>query len=71
MMLRCTWLVPPAMRPPGAASIPSAPAPSSMRRRRRCRRAASATSNIISEMPSLSSDAAVEAIGPWRWAIAL
>ena len=29
MMLRCTWLVPPAMRPPGAASMPDAAGPSS------------------------------------------
>ena len=30
MMLRCTWLVPPAMRPPGAASRPAASGPSSI-----------------------------------------
>ena len=30
-----------------------------------------ATSKIISVMPSFISDAAVDAIGPWRWAMAL
>ena len=30
-----------------------------------------AESNIISVMPSFISEAATDAIGPWRWAIAL
>ena len=64
MMLRCTWLVPPAMRPPGAASMPVASLPS----RIECAPATSpfsiAVSNIISVMPSFMSEAAVDASGP-------
>ena len=76
MMLRCTWLVPPAMRPAGEASRPAVSGPSSIAvGAQRCRRAATATSNVISVMPSLSSELPVVAIAPpssrWRWASAL
>ena len=64
MMLRWTWLVPPAIRPPGAASIPYDSAPVSKACAPAMSVRSSADSNIISEIPSLSSDAAVEAIGP-------
>ena len=71
MMLRCTWLVPPAIRPPGAASMPMASGPSTMASAPARSPRSMATSNIISVMPSFMSEAAVEAIGPCRCAIAL
>ena len=70
MMFFCTWVVPPAMRPPGApstradappASIASAPARSASR---------IAASNISSVTPSLARLAATDATGPCRRPIA-
>ena len=71
MMLRWTWLVPPAIRPPGAPSMPSAPDPSSMLSAPpRSPRSISA-SKVMSVIPSFMSEAAVEATWPCRWASAL
>ena len=75
MMLRCTWLVPPAMRPAGEASRPSVSGPSSIAAAPAVSARSEAMSNDISEMPSLSSELPVVAMAPpwsrWRWASAL
>ncbi len=71
MMLRWTSLVPPAIRPPGAASMPDASGPSSMPAAPARSPRSIAASKVIWVIPSFMSDAAVEATAPWRWAIAL
>ena len=76
MMLRWTWLVPPAMRPAGAASSPAVSGPVEHRARRRpCRRAATATLEHHLGDAQLEQRAAGRGDRPpssrWRWASAL
>ena len=66
MMLRCTWLVPPAMRPPGAASIPAASGPASIASAPERSPRSIETLNMSSVMPSFISEPAVLATGPCR-----
>ena len=71
MMLRWIWLVPPAILPPGAASMPDAPGPSTVLAAPPRPPRSIAASNINSVIPSFINDAAVDAAAPWRRPIAL
>ena len=64
MIFLWTWLVPPAMRPPGACSMPKASGPSSIVSAPARSPRNIALSNIISVIPNFIKLAAVEAMGP-------
>ena len=64
MMLRWTWLVPPAMRPAGEASRAAVSGPSSIPAAPALSERSEAMSKPISEMPSLSSELPVVAMAP-------